>query len=150
MIDSGKTFYQKDLSKYRNLQKPTEAYYELQDSLSAQPSKIKLNNDNGRVDSLLDSITEQIKNIKFANGFRIQIYVGNEKTMADEAKVFIYKNYPEIDPYMYFNVPIYKIKVGDFLKRTQAEQYLYKLKEAFPAAIILPDKVEIKKGLLVK
>ncbi len=151
LTDSAKTYYQKDLSLYRIFPKSTASYYELKDSLSSPSATLYFNKPaNGRLDSVLNSITHQLKNIKFANGFRIQIYVGNDKNMADEAKVYIYKNYTELDPYIYFSSPIYKIKIGDFLKRSQAEQYLYKLKEAFPAAIILPDKVEIKKGMLVK
>jgi hypothetical protein len=49
-----------------------------------------------------------------------------------------------------FQQPVYKVKVGDFLNRMDAERYFASIKETYPSALILPDKVEIKKGMFVK
>jgi uncharacterized protein Veg len=123
---------------------------------SAKASKIVFDNRdvplyiNKRLDPILDTIASQNKNIKFANGFRIQIYVGNDRKSADDAKVYTYQTYPEIFPYLTFQQPVYKVKVGDFLNRMDAERYFASIKETYPSALILPDKVEIKKGMFVK
>ena len=104
---------------------------------------------NKRLDALLDTIAMHNKSIKFTNGFRIQIYVGNDRKAADDAKIFTYQTYPEIFPYLSFQQPIYKVKIGDFLNRMDAEKYFTDIKDLYPSAMILPDRVEIKKGMMV-
>lgn len=105
---------------------------------------------NRRLDAMLDSMANHNKNLKFVNGFRIQLYVGNDRKQADDTKVFVYTSYPEIYPYISFQQPLYKVKVGDFLTRLDAERYYRNLRDVYPAAIIVPDIVELKKGMLVK
>ncbi len=104
---------------------------------------------NKRLDTILDTIAMHNKSIKFTNGFRIQIYVGNDRKAADDAKIFTYQKYPEIFPYLSFQQPIYKVKIGDFLNRMDAERYFSDIKDLYPSAMILPDRVEIKKGMMV-
>jgi hypothetical protein len=104
---------------------------------------------NKRLDAVLDTIAMRNKSIKFTNGFRIQIYVGNDRKAADDAKIFTYQKYPEIFPYLSYQQPIYKVKIGDFLNRMDAERYFADIKDLYPSAMILPDRVEIKKGMMV-
>lgn len=104
---------------------------------------------NKRLDAILDTIAMHNKSIKFTNGFRIQIYVGNDRKSADDAKIYTYQKYPEIFPYLSFQQPIYKVKIGDFLSRMDAERYFSDIKDLYPSALILPDRVEIKKGMMV-
>ncbi len=104
---------------------------------------------NKRLDTILDTIAVHNKSIKFTNGFRIQIYVGNDRKAADDAKIYTYQTYPEIFPYLSFQQPIYKVKIGDFLNRMDAERYFSDIKDLYPSAMILPDRVEIKKGMMV-
>ena len=105
---------------------------------------------NKKLDAILDTIAMRNKSIKFTNGFRIQIYVGNDRKSADDAKIYTYQKYPEIFPYLSYQQPIYKVKIGDFLNRMDAERYYADLKDLYPSAMILPDRVEIKKGIMVK
>ena len=104
---------------------------------------------NKRLDAILDTIAMHNKSIKFTNGFRIQIYVGSDRKSADDAKIYTYQKYPEIFPYLSFQQPIYKVKIGDFLNRMDAERYFSDIKDLYPSAMILPDRVEIKKGMMV-
>lgn len=83
-------------------------------------------------------------------GYRIQIYVGNERRAADQAKVYTYQNYPELNPYLSFKQPTYRLKVGDFMRRMDGERYLSMLRQQFSSAILLPDRVEIRKGIAIK
>lgn len=105
---------------------------------------------NKKLDAVLDTIALKNKSIRYANGFRIQIYVGNDRKLADEAKIYTYQTYPEIFPYLTYQQPIYKVKIGDFLNRMDAERYFASIKDLYPSALILPDKVEIKRGIMVK
>lgn len=105
---------------------------------------------NRRLDMVLDTISMRNRSIKHAQGFRIQVYVGNNRQEADAVKTYIYTTLPEILPYVTFTNPTYRIKVGDFLTRLDAERYFEQLKAIYPGAMILPEKVEIKKGIMVK
>ena len=105
---------------------------------------------NRRLDMILDTIATRNRYIKHALGFRIQIYVGNNRQEADAAKVYTYTNYPDLNPYMVFASPTYRVKIGDFMTRLDAERYFNQMKDIFPGAMILSEKVEIKKGILIK
>ena len=105
-------------------------------------------NVNAKIDAILEQKAAKNKAIKYANGFRIQIYVGSERKLVDEAKVYIYQTYPNFSPYLTFNLPIYKLKVGDFLTKTDAERVLSQLKGQFPDAIIIPERIDVKKSFL--
>ncbi len=147
--------HEEDLSLYR-------PKFKSANELNIQPSEpksVKSSNTvisdaplhvNKRLDAILDTISMRNKSMKFTNGFRIQIYVGNDRKSADDAKIYTYQKYPEIFPYLSYQQPIYKVKIGDFLNRMDAERYYSDIKDLYPSAMILPDRVEIKKGILVK
>ena len=147
--------YEEDLSIYRpKFKSANESNTQSSDSQTIQPSK-PANSDaplhvNKKLDAILDTIAMRNKSVKFTNGFRIQIYVGNDRKAADDAKIYTYQKYPEIFPYLSYQQPIYKVKIGDFLNRMDAERYYSDIKDLYPSAMILPDRVEIKKGIMVK
>lgn len=117
----------------------------LKTTMTDQPLHI-----NRRLDMVLDTIAIRNKAIKYANGFRIMLYVGNNRQDADNAKIFCYQTFPELNPYMTFSQPTYRVKVGDFMSRLDAERYYDQLRMQYPSSMIVSEKVEIKKSVLVK
>lgn len=103
-----------------------------------------------KLETFLDTLAEQNKAIKYVNGFRIQIYVGNIRSEADAAKSFVYTSFSELLPYVTYTQPTYRVKVGDFMYKSDAEAYLDRIKPQYPTALIVPDKVEIKAGLQIR
>ncbi len=99
---------------------------------------------NQKVDIALDSMSVRNKSIKYTSGFRIQVYVGNEKKEMEEAKIFLFQNYPELNTYLSYSQPSYKLKVGDFTSKLEAEKYYQHIKERYSLAMIINDKIEIK------
>jgi hypothetical protein len=147
--------YEEDLSIYRpKFKNANEPESQTSDSQPVQTSKPTISDSplhvNKKLDAILDTIAMRNKAVKFTNGFRIQIYVGNDRKAADDAKIYTYQKYPEIFPYLSYQQPIYKVKIGDFLNRMDAERYYSDIKDLYPSAMILPDRVEIKKGIMVK
>lgn len=98
--------------------------------------------------AILQTINQQNRAVRYMPGFRIQIYVGNIRSEADGAKAFVYRNFPEMSPYITFSQPTYRVKVGDFINKSEAEQILSSVKLQYPTAVIIADKIEIEKGLL--
>lgn len=104
---------------------------------------------NKKLDLALDSLSRQNKSIKYISGYRIQIYVGNVRQEADAAKSYVYLALPDLTPYVSYSQPTYRVKVGDFIYRSDAEQYLEQVKSQYSSAVILADRVEIKKSLMI-
>jgi hypothetical protein len=124
---------EEDLSLYRpKFKSPNDSNNQISDSQPIQSAKTPLSDTplhvNKKLDAILDTIAMRNKSIKFTNGFRIQIYVGNDRKAADDAKIYTYQKYPEIFPYLSYQQPIYKVKIGDFLNRMDAERYYADLK----------------------
>lgn len=146
--------YEEDLSQYLPKYKQLNEANDTLNSPKKNTKKAYLTEEpmhiNKKLDAILDTISLKNKSIRYANGFRIQIYVGNDRKAADDAKIYTYQTYPEIYPYLSYQQPIYKVKIGDFLNRMDAERYFLTIKDYYPSAMILPDRVEIKRGILVK
>jgi SPOR domain len=105
---------------------------------------------NRRLDMVLDTIALRNRSVKHTYGYRVQVYVGVNRQEADAAKTYTYTSFPDIIPYMSFTSPTYRVKVGDFINRIDAERYYSLLKSQFAGAVILNEKVEIKKSILIK
>ncbi len=105
---------------------------------------------NRRLDMVLDTIATQNRSIRYAPGFRVQVYVGNQRKDADAAKLLISQNFPELSPYLTYNQPTYKLKVGDFMRRMDAERYYASIRRLVESAQLQPDKVDIRRSLLIK
>jgi len=105
---------------------------------------------NKRLEAVLDTMAEQNRAIRYISGFRIQLYVGNLRQEADNAKSYVYQLFPELNPYVSYSQPSYRVKAGDFMYRADAEEYLAQIRLQYPSAVILPERVEIKKGLEIR
>lgn len=105
---------------------------------------------NKRLDVVMDTIAVKNKAVRYAPGFRIQVYVGNQRQEVDAAKLLIYQNFPELNPYLTYNQPTYRLKVGDFMHRIDAERYYASIRQLLPAAQLQPDKIEVRRSLSIK
>ena len=103
-----------------------------------------------RVDSLIkkqiqiNEVTtrESRRNIP---GFRIQVVSSNDRNEVFTIKTKIYRLYPELKPYLIYQPPNYKLKVGNFKTPEEADPYLQKLIQSFPSGVYLvPDIIEVK------
>ena len=155
-VTSSGSEYREDLSEVRPRFEYVEPVIEKKSETKKTPvpPTPKTNNDkplyvNKRLETVLDTMSRQNKSIRYISGFRIQIYVGNVRQEADAAKSYVYQAFPDLTPYVSYMQPTYRVKVGDFMYRTDAEQYLDQIKEQYSSAVILADRVEIKKSLLI-
>jgi len=105
---------------------------------------------NKQLDAVLDTIALKNRSIRYAQGYRIQVYVGDERGAAEQAKRTTYQSFPELNPYLSYRQPTYRLKVGDFMRRMDAERYLSLLRQQFTSAILVPDKIDIRKSLTIK
>jgi len=81
--------------------------------------------------------------IRSGRGFRVQIYNGNERSVAISKKIDFMKRFPNIATYMSYTQPIFRVKVGDFRSRSEAQSMLIQLKPLYGAVMIVPDYIVI-------
>lgn len=105
---------------------------------------------NRRLDAVLDTIATQNRTIRYAPGYRVQVYVGNLRQELESAKLLIYQKFPELSAYVSYNQPTYKLKVGDFMRKLDAERYYSSIRQLISSAQLQPDKVDIRRSLLLK
>ncbi|HEY1056324.1 MAG TPA: SPOR domain-containing protein, partial [Emticicia sp.] len=79
-----------------------------------------------------------------------QVYVGNERREVDEAKSYIYQNFPDLNTYLTFSQPTYRLKAGDFTSRMDAERYYNSIRQRYSMAMIVPERIDIRKSMQTK
>lgn len=82
---------------------------------------------------------------RFAKGYRLMVINTNNRDEAIQAKSKIYTNFPGLKAYMVYQSPYFKLKVGNFKTREEAEKYLKDLSIYFSKGVfVVNDTIEIK------
>ncbi len=76
-------------------------------------------------------------------GFRVQIYNGNDRTVAQQRKVDFIRRYPNIRSYLSYIAPTFRLKVGDFKTRAAAYELYNQINDIYTPCMVVPDIVEI-------
>src|SRR4030095_6393959 len=80
-----------------------------------------------------------------AKGFRLMIINTNKRDEAIAAKTKVYTYFPELKAYLQYQSPYFKLKVGNFKERKDAEEYRERLQKYFPRGVfIMNDTIELK------
>lgn len=80
------------------------------------------------------------------DGYRIHIFIksGNEAlTNAEEVKMEFEEKYEKIPAYITFGEPYYRVRVGDFRTRLEAEKFLQRISRTYPNAWVTSDKINL-------
>jgi len=60
-------------------------------------------------------------------------------------KTKVYQQFPELKPYLMYQAPNYKLKVGNFKTPEEAEEYSKQLSKLFPSGVyVIRDTIEVK------
>ncbi len=95
------------------------------------------------LDLFLDTVSYNSRRIGYIQGFTIQVYTGNSREAANEAKGMVYKILPSSFPKLLYQQPNFKVKVGQFYTRLDAQKTFNQLKREFPRAIVIPERIVI-------
>lgn len=106
------------------------------------PGKVTLVQDE-RVDHLIAKHIYLGENGKL-EGYRVQIFFdsgNNSKNRAFAKKSLFVSTYPEVGAYLSFQSPNYKVRVGDFRTRMDAEGFKAKIIGTFTDAFVVKDEI---------
>lgn len=83
-------------------------------------------------------------NARTAKGYRLLVINTNKRDEAIAAKTKVYANFPELKAYLVYQSPYFKLKVGNFRTREEAQDYQKSLGVYFPKGVfIVNDIIEI-------
>ena len=111
----------------------------------AQNGVLHLKQDS-RIESLIMKQRDIYANDPTIDGFRVQIFMelGNDALRhADSVKMVFRERYPDIPVYLIFGEPYFRLRVGDFRTRLEAENLYQRLKNEFRNAFVTADRIEL-------
>jgi len=112
-----------------------------------QRGSVEINTD-GNVRKALSAYSKLLSDYPGMEGFRVQIFFnsGNSsKQTAMNAKRIFETRFPDIETYISFEEPNYKVRVGNFRTKLDAEGCLKKIAGSYPNAFVVPDFIEFPK-----
>ncbi|TVZ56115.1 sporulation related protein [Lutibacter sp. Hel_I_33_5] len=105
---------------------------------STQKTKAQ-NNDNEKIKSMISK--KRAFNKRYGFGFRIQLYNGAEQR-AKRTRARFSVEFPNIKSYLSYDTPEWKIQVGNYKTRLDADRALVEIQPEFSGAIVVPLKVK--------
>ena len=100
---------------------------------------------NTKVDVVMDSLDKLNQLRKYIDGFTIQIYSGPKRDEALGAKAKMVKAFgDDLEADIQYTQPKFRVTVGKYFSKLEAQKDLMRLKGSFPNAILVPEKVPIR------
>jgi len=101
-----------------------------------------------RVDSVLKKHIEYNMQQNGMDGYRVQIFFDAGNNSLNRANNVVEKFqllYPSDTAYVSFSEPYYKVRVGDFRTKLDAEGYLQEVLPDYPNAFVIKDRINFPK-----
>ena len=108
--------------------------------------EVTINKDE-RIDALVKELgtTKPGKANIQIDGYRLQIIASSNKDLVVGERAKFVASYPSVRPYMKYDQPNFRLRVGDFRTKLEAQKLQNELKNAFPYAIVVKDQIELPK-----
>ena len=101
-----------------------------------------------RIGELLEKHRQINEAFNGMSGYRIQIFFdsgSNAKNRANNERRRFMAMYPSIIAYIIFDAPNFKVRVGNFRSRLEAEKFLKDIVKQFEMAYVVPSRIELPK-----
>ena len=74
-------------------------------------------------------------------GYRVQVFFGADRREAYDQQAKFKDLYPELNTYVSYTQPNYKVRAGDFRTRAEAQKLLNDLRSVFPTLFIFSERI---------
>lgn len=74
-------------------------------------------------------------------GFRVQIYSGNNRNEAYATQNRFKSQFSDIDSYINYDEPNYRVKVGDFTSRSEANNFMQVLRSQYSSVFVFQEDI---------
>ena len=96
-----------------------------------------------RIEALIKKTNSIDKKLDGMLGYRVQISFGSSKKDALEIKAAFREVYKDVEGCVVYDMPYFKVRVGNFRTHLKAEELLREIKELYAGAFIVKDLVPI-------
>lgn len=99
-----------------------------------------------RIDSLIERRLELNRSIVpgksiMSSGFRVQIFSGLDRNQVYAEQTKFKSRFPKTTTYVTYTQPNYKLRVGDFRTRMEAEKFMNELKKYYSSMFIFSELI---------
>ena len=141
--NNSKNYYHEDLYSLRpKFQYPVDTVKVVNTMIKGEV--VATRNVNVTVNAVLDSINRFNLTRRFIDGYTIQIYSGQYREEAMNTKKKMVMEVAELSAELEYNQPKFRVRVGNYYSRLEAQKDLMRLKRFFPNAILVPEKIMVR------
>ena len=113
----------------------------------AQPFTPKLSNikltQPPSIGLLLEEHRDFLHKVETVPGYRIQISTFTRLQEGTNAINTFQRSFPDVQAYLLFIEPHYRLRAGDFLDRVEANRVMHQLRSRYPECFIVKDEVRL-------
>ncbi|MDB5235681.1 MAG: hypothetical protein JWR44_2674 [Hymenobacter sp.] len=134
-----------DVTRYR----PVFAAPKVTAAPVAAPAKSTVpptNQVNAQIEQRLRDQAFTNQNVKYAQGYRILVYLGLERDKVMAIRRSIIGRYPDETDYITFKSPVYRLYIGDYLTKLEAARGLARLRGMAPKLELEATQVLLNKN----
>lgn len=95
-----------------------------------------------QLEKFVRSGEESLEGVKI-DGYRVMIYFDQDKSKSEQQKAHFISLYDEHKAYVDYVAPNYRVRVGNFRTRLEAEKLKQEILAIFPTAIVIEDKIQL-------
>ena len=102
-------------------------------------------NQDVRLDKMLKWHIEQNESLNGISGFRVEIFFSSNSDAKEKAfrkKVEFLSVYPNNTVHVKYDIPNFRVRVGDFRTKNEALKLYKEIKSTYPVAFIIADDIE--------
>jgi hypothetical protein len=92
---------------------------------------------------LLEEHKDFLHKVESVPGYRIQIRTFTRLQEGTNALNAFERTFPDVQAYLLFIEPHYRLRAGDFLDRVEANRVMHKLRSRYPECFIVKDEVRL-------
>jgi SPOR domain len=86
-----------------------------------------------------------LENNRTTSGFRILVVNTNDRQKAMDVKSTLMRDFPDHKCYLIYQSPHFKVQIGNFRKREEADQLRKQVMKLYPTGVIvIPSTIEVK------
>ncbi|WP_460609344.1 hypothetical protein [Hymenobacter terrigena] len=134
-----------DVTKYR----PVFAAPKTTPILATAPAKttvLPTNHVNAPVEQRLRDQAFTNQNVKYAQGYRLLVYLGLERDQVMAIRRTVIGRYPDETDYITFKSPVYRLYIGDYLTKLDAARAMARLRGLTPKLELEATQVLLNKN----
>ncbi len=118
----------------------TDTIYKLEKSET--PGKVKVMKDS-RIDKVSVAIAGGESKKPKTNGYRVQVISSSTKSVVDGERAKLIAANRKHKTYIDYKAPNFRLRVGNFRTRLEAEKFQYEIKEDYPDTFVVFDLIDL-------